>query len=208
MPRRTDATTETASLTEDRKSARQRVLDAAMEMFYYEGVRAVGVDSVVTKAGVCKMSLYRAFPSKDDLVVAFLEEASRRYWQWWDKVVGRAGNDPRAQLREIFQALAHRTSGANYRGCPFVNTAVEFPDPTHPGRAIALAHRRELRRRLRQLCERVGAADPAALADQLLLLMEGAYSVGTVMPGESPSPAVVQAAEVLVTIQVAPPNGD
>ncbi len=185
----------------ERKPARQRLLDAAMDMFYREGVRAVGVDSVVAKAGVCKMSLYRAFPSKDDLVVAFLEEASRRYWQWWDKVAGRAGDDPRAQLGEIFRALTHRTASPGYRGCPFVNTTAVFPDPRHPGRAVVLAHRRELRRRLRDLCARADAADAALLADQLLLLMEGAYSAGSVMPGESPCPAVAQAAEALIALR-------
>lgn len=196
MPRHADT-------PEERRSARQRLLDTAMEMFYREGVRAVGVDTVVARAGVCKASLYRAFPSKDDLVVAFLEEASRRYWRWWDGVVARAGDDARAQLREVFVALSHRTASPSYRGCPFVNTAVEFPDPAHPGRAAVLAHRRELRRRLGGLCGRAGAADPALLADQLLLLMEGAYSAGTVMPGEAPSPAAVQAAETLIAAQLA-----
>lgn len=186
-----------------RASARQRLLDAAMEMFYREGARAVGVDSVVAKAGVCKMSLYRAFPSKDDLIVAFLEEASRRYWTWWDGVMERAPGDPHGQLREVFASLARRTASASFRGCPFVNTAVEFPDPMHPGRAVVAAHRRELRRRLLGLTQAIGAREPEVLADQLLLLMDGAYASGSVMPGDNASRAVVSAAEALITTQLA-----
>lgn len=173
-----------------------------MELFYREGARAVGVDAVVAKAGVCKMSLYRAFPSKDDLIVAFLDEASRRFWQWWDDVMARRPNDARGQLREVFESLARRTASASFRGCPFVNTAVEFPDPAHPGRAVVANHRRELRARLRELAQGIEARDADVLADQLLLLMEGAYAAGSVMPGESAAPAVVSAAEALIAAQL------
>lgn len=186
---------------EERKSARRRILDAALELFYREGIRAVGIDAVIARAGVAKMSLYRAFPSKDDLIVAFLEEISRRYWAWWDEVAARHPDEPRRQLQAIFSGLARHTTGPQFRGCPFTNTAIEFPDPGHPGRAVVLAHRRELRRRLCVLAAASAARDAALLADQLLLLMEGAYSSGTVMCGESPCAAVVAAAEVLIAVQ-------
>lgn len=189
-----------AAPCDDRKSARRRILDAALELFYREGIRAVGVDAVIARAGVAKMSLYRAFPSKDDLIVAFLEEVSRQYWNWWDEVTARH-DQPRAQLGAIFGGLARHTTGPRFRGCPFTNTAIEFPDPGHPGRAVVLAHRRELRHRLGRLCRAMGARDAGLLADQLLLLMEGAYSSGTVMAGESPCAAVATAADVLITAQ-------
>lgn len=191
-----------ASLCDERKSARRRILDAARELFYREGIRAVGVDAVIARAGVAKMSLYRAFPSKDDLIVAFLEELSGQYWLWWDEVTGRHDGQPHRQVQALFAGLARHTTGDRFRGCPFTNTAIEFPDPAHPGRAVVTAHRRELRRRLRQLAEALRARDADVLADQLLLLMEGAYSAGAVMSGESPCAAVAAAAEVLVAAQV------
>lgn len=192
---------QTAPPCDERKTARRRILDAAQELFYREGIRAVGVDAVIARAGVAKMSLYRAFPSKDDLIVAFLEEVSQHYWEWWDEVVARHDGAPRQQVQALFAGLVRHTTGPRFRGCPFTNTAIEFPDPGHPGRAVVQAHRRELRRRLAELGRALGARDAALLADQLLLLMEGAYSAGTVMCGESPCHAVAAAAEVLISAQ-------
>lgn len=182
------------------KPARERILDTATELFYREGIRAVGVDTIVARSGVAKMSLYRSFPSKDDLVVAFLEAADRRYWAWWERVVARHPNDPRAQLGALFRAIAKRTRSADYRGCPFVNTATEFPDADHPGRAVALANKRAVRARLRALADGAGARDPGLLADQLQVLMDGAYATGQMAPG--PADAIVDAAEALIAAQL------
>jgi len=179
-------------------SARDRILAAAAELFYREGIRAVGIDAVIEKAGVAKMSLYRAFPSKDDLVAAFLEQRNQRYWVWWDQVMARSPGDPRRQLRDLFTALAKRATSPDYRGCAFVNTAVEFPDHTHPGRAVAEANKRELRHRLNDLTHGLGIATAPLLADQLLLLMEGAYSAGNTLGPDGPSAAVAAAAEAII----------
>ena len=81
------------------KSARTRILEAAADLFYREGIRAVGVDAVIAHSGVAKMSLYRNFAGKDELVAAFLEYRNELYWSWWDKVVARHPGDPRAQIR-------------------------------------------------------------------------------------------------------------
>ena len=183
----------------DKPCARDRILAAANELFYREGIRAIGIDTVIEKAGVAKMSLYRAFPSKDDLIAAFLEMRDGMYWQWWDSVVSRHPDDARAQLRRLFQALAKRTSSPQYRGCPFVNTSVEFPDPTHPGRPVIARHMEELRQRLAALVAGLGIAQPKALTDQLMLLMEGAYSVGNTMGADGPSASVADAAEIVIS---------
>jgi len=186
------------------KSARQRILDVATDLFYREGIRAIGVDTIVARSGVAKMSLYRAFPSKDELVAAFLAAADQRYWAWWDGVVGRHPDAPREQLRALFRAVAKKTTSPDYRGCPFVNTATEFPDARHPGRAVALANKRELRARLGRLAASVGARDPALLADQLFLLMDGAYSTGQMLAAGGPGMALPAAADALVAAQLAP----
>jgi AcrR family transcriptional regulator len=184
------------------KSARERILEVATDLFYREGIRAVGVDTIVARSGVAKMSLYRSFPSKDDLVVAFLTDADTRYWAWWDRVVGRHPGAPRAQLEAIFRALAKKVASPNYRGCPFVNTATEFPDPDHPGRAVALANKRQLRARFRALAAAAGARDADRLADQLQLLMDGAYATGPLLGGAESASALVAAADALIAAQL------
>jgi AcrR family transcriptional regulator len=185
------------------KSARERILEVATELFYREGIRAIGVDTIVARSGVAKMSLYRSFPSKDELVAAFLEAADQRYWAWWDGVVGRHPGAPCEQLRALFHAVAKKTTSPDYRGCPFVNTATEFPDTSHPGRAVALANKRELRARLGRLAEAIGARQPALLADQLFLLMDGAYSTGQMLAESGPGKALPEAADALIAAQLA-----
>jgi AcrR family transcriptional regulator len=184
------------------KSVRERILEVATDLFYREGIRAIGVDTIVARSGVAKMSLYRSFPSKDDLVAAFLTAADGRYWAWWDQVVGRHPGDPHAQLRALFEAVGRRTTSPDYRGCPFVNTATEFPDAAHPGRAVALANKRELRTRLRRLAEAIGARDPDLLADQLWLLLDGAYASGQMHGVSGPGMALPAAAEALIAVQL------
>jgi len=191
-----------SSMTSAAKSpvptARQRLLDAAGLLFRRDGIRAIGIDTVLAEAGVCKASLYRAFPSKDELVAAFLSETDGRYWVWFDRLMARHPDDPRQQVRDLFQALAKFTTRPDFRGCPFVNTAVEFREPGHPGRTVAVAHKREMRRRLGDLCRRLGVDDPAGLAGRLQLLMEGAYSAGNTLGADGPAALVAEAAEAMV----------
>jgi hypothetical protein len=114
-------------------------------------------------------------------------------------VVARHPDDPRAQIRAIFEAVGKRTAHPDYRGCPFINTAVEFPDSGHPGRVVALANKRELRARLLALAEAAGAHDPAMLADQLLLVLEGTYVSGQTIGAEGVGlKAAAAAADALV----------
>ncbi|WP_225772686.1 TetR/AcrR family transcriptional regulator [Inquilinus sp. Marseille-Q2685] len=185
------------------KRARDRIFAVADELFYRQGIRAVGVDTIAKEAGVAKISLYRAFPSKDDLVVAYLEDRNADYWQRWDKAFDKHEGDPRAQLRALMEYLADRTTAPGYRGCPFTNDATEFPEPSHPGRRVAEANKRELRQRLLRLAEALGAPDPQALADGLVLLVEGAYAISQTLRGrDGPGKAIVWAAEALVEAQL------
>src|ERR1700733_13415901 len=107
--------------------AHTRILDAAENLFYLEGARNVGIDAVVKRAGVNKMSLYRQFESKDDLLRHYLLRRDERFWAYFDASLAKHPGRPRAQLRQLFVDLAARPSTAGYRGCPFVNIAVEFP---------------------------------------------------------------------------------
>lgn len=181
------------------KSARDKVFDVAADLFYRKSIRAVGVETIVKEAGVAKISLYRSFPSKDDLIVAYLENRNETFWRQWDAAFARHKNDPRGQLRAIMSHLARRTTEPGYRGCPFINYCGEFPDPSHPGHQVAQANKREMRRRLAEIAEALGAPQPSRLADGLLLLVEGAYAISQTLGGpKGPGRAIVAAAEDLV----------
>lgn len=184
--------------------ARERVFRAARELFYARGIRAVGVDEIVGEAGVTKPSLYRSFPSKDDLVVACQADSDRRFWAWWDRQAARHPGDPKAQLAALFGALVVKTTSDQYRGCPMTNAAVEFPEPDHPNRRIAEANKAKLRQRLRALARELGVADADGLGDGLTLLMEGAFCTGQMFGPDGPQAAVARAAAALVAAHLAP----
>jgi AcrR family transcriptional regulator len=191
-----------AKASPSRKLARDRVFEVAADLFYREGVRAVGVDTIVKQAGVAKISLYRSFPSKDDLVVAYLENRNAEFWLQWDEAFDRYKDDPRAQLHAIMTYLARRTSKPGYRGCPFINFCSEFPDVSHPGRRVAEANKREMRRRFVAIAEALDVQKPKQLADGLLLLVEGAYAISQTLGGpKGPANAIVWAAQALVDAQ-------
>jgi Transcriptional regulator len=183
---------------ESAKTARERILETAAELFYREGIRAVGVDTIIARSGVAKMSLYRNFASKDDLVCAYLEDIERSFWTWWDRVTARHPDDPKAQLKALFVSLGHWIGHPKFRGCPFINTAVEFRDPDHPGRALVIGQKRKVRAHLRDLAAAAGAADPDQLAGHLQLLMEGAYVGGQTLGSDGTGDAVASAAETLI----------
>src|SRR5438105_7649967 len=155
-----------------KKPARQRILDAASEMFYRDGVRAVGIDAIIARSGVAKMSLYRNFPSKDALVTAWLEDRNAFFWRRWDQASASRAADPRGRLEAILDMVAATASHPKWRGCPFLNTGTEFPEPDHPARAVILANKRAVRDRLRELAAAAGARNPDLLAQQLQLLID------------------------------------
>ncbi|MGH8185437.1 MAG: TetR/AcrR family transcriptional regulator, partial [Steroidobacteraceae bacterium] len=158
------------------ESVRDRILNTARELFYRDGARAVGVDTVVAHSGVAKTSLYRWFPSKDALIVAVLEEEAKDRWAGWDYTAARSPADPREQLRTQLAGITKFVSSPKYRGCPFMNVTVEFADEQHPARAVARGVMEELRRRLRALIDPIGVNDPAEVTEQVLMLIDGAFS--------------------------------
>ncbi|MET3497819.1 TetR/AcrR family transcriptional regulator [Variovorax boronicumulans] len=178
--------------------ARARVLETAAQLFYREGVRAVGVDLVVERSGVAKTSLYRHFTTKDDLVVAFLEQEDAAYWRDWDAISAKHEGDAGAELKAHLRWIARHIATPAYRGCPFLNVATEFPEPAHPARAVALRNKVELHRRLHALTKRIGARKPAELADQLVLLIDGAYMNGQRLGKKGPVHALETAGLALI----------
>jgi AcrR family transcriptional regulator len=159
-------------------SARERILATASELFYREGIRAIGVDTVVERAGVSKTSLYRLFESKDALITAFAAEQDRLFWARWDRIEEQHADDPRALLEALLSGIAERIGRPAYRGCPFLNLATEFPDHNHPGRVIGRGNKEELRTRLATIVAKLGASDPNRVASQIALIINGAYATG------------------------------
>lgn len=161
----------------ERKNARARVFEAAQCLFYERGIRAVGIDEIVARAGVTKPSLYRAFASKDALVAACLEDFTTRATAAVEAEIAAAGPDPRARLMAVVSHHATKMASEHFRGCPMSNIAVEFADTEHPGRLVAGSCKGALRTRVTQLAAELPAADPEDLADGLLMLIEGAFSL-------------------------------
>ena len=171
------AMSEKAPQTRNREKTRRRLLAAARGLFYEEGICATGVSAVAEGAGVTKMTLYAHFPSKDDLVVAYLEDSDRRWREFLEDKLSDH-EDSRDRLLAVCEAYRKYFAARETRGCAFVNCAAEFPNPDHPARRMIVRHKAGVRERLRVLSAEAGAQDPATLAERLFVVLEGAYVTG------------------------------
>jgi AcrR family transcriptional regulator len=158
----------------ERIPPRARILAVARELFYRDGIRAVGVDAIAEAAGTNKMTLYRHFASKDELVADYLRECARLAAANWDRLEAEHPGDPLGQLRGWIARMAERVGNADERGCPLVNAAVELPEKTHPARRVIEEFKTAERARLIRVCRASGLRDPELLADELHMLLEGA----------------------------------
>jgi AcrR family transcriptional regulator len=188
--------------TRGASTARQQILDTASALFYHNGFRAVGIDTIVEQSGVAKMTLYRYFPSKDDLIVAYLERSNLSFWEWFEQAIASAGDDPRRQLYALFEGVAALCASPQCLGCTFQHAAADFPSLDHPGHRLALAHKRQALERLREMAANAGAPEPVALAEQLLLLMDGAFVASRMFGKDSHARQVTQAAALLLDTQL------
>jgi AcrR family transcriptional regulator len=180
------------------KRAGEKIFEVAADLFYRESIRSVGVETIVKQADVSKITLYRNFESKDDLIVAYLTNRNADYWRALDRLMAKAST-PRARLLCLVDYIADRASTPGYRGCPFINYAAEFPDASHPGHRIVAANKQEMRQRLLRLAEAMKAKRPAQLADALFLLIEGAYASSQTLGGrKGPAANLSWAVEALV----------
>lgn len=181
-----------------RPRAADRILKSARELFYTQGIRAVGVDEIVSHAGVAKPSLYRSFSSKDELAASYLELYETEFWARFNGALAPDTDDPRRQLLDYLTVLCHRAQVADYRGCGLSNAVIEYPEAEHPARRVAEAHKHAFRARLHRMAKQMGAADPAFLGDALMLLIEGAFSSGQLFRGPGPVENLVRAATLLI----------
>lgn len=169
------------------RRAADRIRETAFDLFYREGIRAVGVEEIVSQAGVTKPSLYRAFESKDELIAAYLRDYNQRFFQRFEAPAADHLDDPKAQLLAYVDRLATRASRDGYRGCGLTNAVIEYPDGDHPAHQVAVESKQQLRERLREMCRAMGAREPDELADGILLLLEGSYVSGQTFGAGGPA---------------------
>jgi AcrR family transcriptional regulator len=168
----------------------ERILETADRLFYREGIRVVGVDTVAAEIGISKRTLYNYFPSKDDLIVAYL---SRRL-----RPIEESSLPPAEQILDDFDRLERAMRRDGYRGCPFVNAVAELADPTHAAHQIAVAHKEKRRTLFRKLLIQLEVANPDSLAIQLMILGEGAVAQALVHDDPKMARAAREAARVLL----------
>ncbi|MFU0506044.1 TetR/AcrR family transcriptional regulator [Pseudaminobacter sp. NGMCC 1.201702] len=199
-----DKTVESQSDSADRTAAAplpraaDRILDVARNLFYRQGIRAIGVDEIVRRAGVTKPSLYRSFSSKDELTASYLRLYEVEFWRRFDAAVEAHPGDPRRQILAFLSGVGTRAVMADYRGCGMTNAAIEYPETGHPARLVGEANKRELRRRLREMAKAMGAPDSDTLGDGLLLLIEGAYVSGQLFGPGGPAGSIAANADRLI----------
>lgn len=174
MPQRPEKSVDDAANGADRDSGRERVMRAAYDLFSRQGTRTVGVDAVVGEARVAKMTLYRNFASKDDLILAFLERRETVWTHGWVRAESqRRGDTPAQRLLAIFEIFGEWFARPDFEGCSFVTTLLEVTDRNSAVRQASVQHLANIRSYLRELAAEAGVADPDSFARQWHILMKG-----------------------------------
>lgn len=176
--------------TADKPTMPERILRTAGDLFYQHGLHAVGVDMIAAEVGISKRTLYNHFPSKNDLIAAYLTRRVRPM----PKVEG----SPAGEILGFFEELGRWFGSADFRGCPLLNAVSELGDPRHPAHAIARDGKERRRRWFRERLVSLGVPDPDGLALQLLLLSDGAIAQALVRGEPEVAAAAREAARVLL----------
>lgn len=159
-----------------KSDTRQRLIEAALRRFYRDGFRGVGLDQVYSEVGISKTAFYKHFESKDDLLLAVLDDRNRWLQGRFRELVRQVGgDDPRAQLRAVFDVVDAVIHTDDYHGCLFINITMEFPLPHEPAHLAAMENKRAIADFVTELAAEAGAREPRALAEELCLIIEGAY---------------------------------
>jgi AcrR family transcriptional regulator len=158
----------------DDESARGRLLSAATHLFCKNGINATGIDAIIDEAGTAKTTLYKLFGSKTNLVHAVLESEGRQWREWFIGAIEAGGGDAQTKLSRIFPALKSWFGEERFYGCPFINAVGEHDKDQKQFRAIAMKHKKVVLAHIEKLAAEMGAVEPAVLAHQLALLIDGA----------------------------------
>jgi AcrR family transcriptional regulator len=177
---------------------RERIIDAAAELFYAHGLRAVSADKIMDQAGVVKVTFYRHFSSKDELIVAYLERRAA-----WERgaVLGAseaAHGDVEETIRLVAEGIGREACSPGFRGCPFINAAAEYSDPEHPVRQVVDSHRAWFMSVLEQATTSVGIDDPVAV-DELMMLRDGAMVSGYLGDADKVTAALLSGSRAVIS---------
>ncbi|MEV0278826.1 helix-turn-helix domain-containing protein [Streptomyces sp. NPDC050610] len=153
---------------------RERILDAAEELFQSEGIRRVGVQAIAEKAETTKMAIYRHFDTKDTLVAEWLRIVAADYQAAFDRVEAEYSGRPEEQILGLARFIAEGLPAISHRGCPFINSLAELPDRSHPARQVIEQHKAHQARRLLAMCTEAGLSDPEQATAEITFLLEGA----------------------------------
>ncbi|MEV1004509.1 helix-turn-helix domain-containing protein [Nonomuraea sp. NPDC050202] len=153
---------------------RERILDAAEELFQSEGIRRVGVQAIAERAETTKMAIYRHFATKDALVAEWLRIVAADYQAAFDRAETEHPDRPREQILALARFIAEGLPAISYRGCPFINSLAELPDRSHPARQVIEEHKALQTRRLVGMCAAAGLPDPEQAAAEITFVLEGA----------------------------------
>jgi AcrR family transcriptional regulator len=162
----------------DRPSMRERIIEAAADLFYTQGIRAVSAEKIIARVGITKVTFYRHFPTKDELIVTYLERRAA----WERAAIAGARHASGGSASEVFRMVAEgigaESCSPGFRGCPFINAAAEYADPEHPVRQAVDTHRRWFKAAIEEMLEELDVTDTSDVADQLVMLRDGAMVAG------------------------------
>lgn len=191
-----------APLPASKAPMRERILEAATELFYAQGLRAVSAEKIIAQVGITKVTFYRHFPAKDDLIVACLERRAK-----WERdgiaQARQAASDAPDAFRIIAGAIGAETCRPGFRGCPFINAAAEYADPEHPVRRAVDAHRRWFRQAMQDLLDEISVPNSAQVADQLVMLRDGAMVSGYLSDPRTVGDALYNAGRAIIAFNSA-----
>lgn len=180
----------------------ERILQAASDLFYNQGIKATGVDAIVKLAGTNKMTLYKYFPSKDDLVLAFLRKRDADFTSWFVEQIDSRADQPKDKLLAIFDIIGEWLEIPEFRGCAFINAAAEFPVEGNPVHQVSAEFYDQFRNYIGELAGQCGIAAPDSLAVQLSLLVEGAIVSEQMKRHSGAAGQAKQAAKILIDMRL------
>jgi AcrR family transcriptional regulator len=181
---------------------RERIVEAATELFYAQGLRAVSAEKIIARVGITKVTFYRHFPTKDDLIVAYLERRAK----WERDAIAQArqsADDVPDVFRIIAEAIGADSCSPGFRGCPFINAAAEYADAEHPVRRVVDTHRRWFKQATQDLLDEIGVPDSARVADQLVMLRDGAMVSGYLSDPSAVADALYNAGRAIIAFSSA-----
>ncbi len=184
-------------------SRRDHLVETAIELFYRHGFHATGIDRILAQSGVAKMTLYKHFKSKDELILAALQRRAETFGDAYRAEIERRAASPRDRLLAVFDALHDWLAGDRFCGCLFINAAAEFAPPDHPVHAAAAAHKQALLAYLRDQAAAAGVPEPDRLARRLGLLHEGAIVTAQLAGTPEAASDAREAAEILLAAALA-----